>query len=268
MTDESTQSTAPLWPCPRCQTRIPASSQFCPTCGYQLVAQQGSHSYVSTGTGTPQVPTAPPRAAGWRGWSRNKKLAAAGGAFLAVLIVLGAISGPRRPPTASAPTSTPTIGAAAPVTITPRPTLALTPAPAPSERSDPTSTIDTLWTRSRILDLFASEGFVGEDSPLIDGTPRWLGRGPSAEILEVTGAPNAIQSVTLTQVAGEEAGALAGQFLNTFAGTEARLWFSSELRSYAGVDLDTSQSFGDVTVRLQTLSASDGALVLVTVERD
>ncbi len=138
-----------LWPCPRCQTPIPATSVFCPRCGVQL-------------TSTPAAAQSP-------GMSTAKKVAAGAGAVVLLLFVIGvlasAFGGPRPgvtgvgasptatalallptfaatleptpPPTASAlPTDPPTPEP----TIVPTPTTAPTSAPTPGPTTEPTPT--------------------------------------------------------------------------------------------------------------------------------
>lgn len=87
MTD---QHGAELWPCPRCQARIPSTSTVCPNCGLQLreTAPAGAPgSTVLTTTGK----------SGWRSWSTRKKIAVAAIAVIAILLLLSALG--RRPGT-------------------------------------------------------------------------------------------------------------------------------------------------------------------------
>ena len=92
----------------------------------------------------------------------------------------------------------------------------------------------------------------------------WVGQRPSHPFLvEIVGDPTVTQ-ITATVAAGSAGGTFVGQLLSTYApGTIG--YFQDVMNSYAGTDLDQSRSFGDREVRIQTVTAVDGALVIVTV---
>lgn len=77
-----------LWPCPRCQAKIPSTSQFCPTCGLQL---------VGAASGAPPAAPTP----GKSGMSRGKKVAITAGVVIVALLVVGALGNATRPPAGS-----------------------------------------------------------------------------------------------------------------------------------------------------------------------
>lgn len=121
------------------------------------------------------------------------------------------------------------------------------------------------FTRDEVVSRMSSEGFSGEVDELADGTPRWLGRGPDGAILEVVGPTDAPTAMTLTVVASEAAGELVGAFLNTWA-PGSRDFLSEVLQdAQQDADQDQERAFGERTVRVQTLAASDGALVVTTI---
>ncbi len=122
------------------------------------------------------------------------------------------------------------------------------------------------WTRDNVVADLRSEGFTGSESQLADGTPRWLGQGPNSAIAEVVGPSNNVSKITLTVIAGEEAGRLMGRFLNTYA-PGSRQFFTDTLNEYSGEDLNRSRRFGDVTVSLQTVTMGDSGFVLTSLSR-
>lgn len=91
-----------------------------------------------------QPPTPPPAwqpqptRTGWRGWSRNKKLVVGGGVTLLVLLVLGALAGPRQG--TPGPSGTPV----AAVTASPR--TSLTPVTSPTGTAVSSATPGVVYT--------------------------------------------------------------------------------------------------------------------------
>lgn len=123
------------------------------------------------------------------------------------------------------------------------------------------------FTRDDIVATMSGEGFSGEEDTLVDGTPRWLGRGPDGAILEVVSAADAPDSVSLTVAASAEGGELVGTFLNTWAPGSTEFFRSVLDEAQTGGDQDQQRDIGERSVRVQTLAASDGALVVTTIYR-
>ena len=138
-----------------------------------------------------------------------------------------------------------------------------TSAPDVTEAPTPAPSIDS-WSRDTAVTLMEAEGFSGEESPLLDGTPRWLGRDSSSSMAEVIGSDRA-STVSLTVQANEANGEMIGRMLNTWcpSGTD---WVVSTIGGYSGTDLDEAETFSDCSVHVQTMAASDGALVIVSID--
>jgi hypothetical protein len=96
-----------LWPCPNCKAEIPGTSQFCPSCGHQLVTQEHPGPAQQQTT----VTTPPPAK---RGWSTRKKVAVFAGVGLLVLMALAAVRGPTPPRPATEPGAVPVAPGATP----------------------------------------------------------------------------------------------------------------------------------------------------------
>jgi hypothetical protein len=185
--------------------------------------------------------------------SRKKKIALIGGGAILLLVVASAL---RNDPVAESPSTSAS-------------------APAAESQSAPAAESQKLGPKDDAVAWFTDRGFTGEESPLADGTPRWLGdnnaAGGSASG-EVIGPEEAVTQVTyvatVSTVNAPEAGADMGDFLDKFA-PGSRSWFADTLTSYtSGSELDEQEHFGDRTVHVQTLTASDGVLVVTTVEHD
>lgn len=121
------------------------------------------------------------------------------------------------------------------------------------------------FTREDIVSTMAGEGFSGEVGEMADGTPRWLGRGPDSAILEIVGPAEAPTVVTLTVAASASSGELVGDFLDFWAPGSSDFLSSVLQDAQADADQDQRRDFGERTVRVQTLAASDGALVTATI---
>jgi hypothetical protein len=131
-----------------------------------------------------------------------------------------------------------------------------------------------LGTRSAIVAYLESLGFTGSESPLADGRSRWLGRRTSdSATAEVIGPANAIDNVSLTVATdaegAESAGTLVGGWLDRYAPVGGRDFFASAFDKYDGsADLDESRDLGDRLLHIQTLTATDGVIVIVTIDHD
>jgi hypothetical protein len=146
----------------------------------------------------------------------------------------------------------------------PSPTLSPTPSPTPSPSPSPAN----LGTREAIVSAFEAFGFTGEDSPLADGRPRWLGqRASDGAVVEAIGPPDAITDVSLSVAASADAGTLAGIFLGTYAPGSIP-FFQEVLDAAALEDQDQSRTIAGRTVRVQTLRVSDGALIVLSISAD
>jgi len=111
-------------------------------------------------------------------------------------------------------------------------------------------------------------GFDGKESPLLDGTPRWLGKDSASNIAEVIGKDK-VSTVSMTVAAdtahAQESGARLGLFVGTWC-PSATSWVTQTLGSYSGTDIDKTKSFYGCSVQMQTLTVSDGALVIVSID--
>jgi hypothetical protein len=121
------------------------------------------------------------------------------------------------------------------------------------------------WSRDTAVSLMQGQGFSGRESPLADGTPRWLASDGSSNMFEAIGKDQ-LSSVSLTTIASTGNGELLGRFMNTWC-QPGRSWVATTIGSYAGVDLDESKSFSGCSAHLQTITASDGAIVVVSIDR-
>lgn len=121
------------------------------------------------------------------------------------------------------------------------------------------------WSRDTAVSLMQGEGFSGRESPLADGTPRWLASDGSSNAFEAIGKDQ-LSSVSLTTIATTGNGELLGRFMNTWC-EPGRSWVATTIGSYEGVDLDESKAFSGCSAHLQTLTASDGAIVVVSIDR-
>src|SRR3712207_2835717 len=81
----------------------------------------------------------------------------------------------------------------------------------------PAHTPARLGSRSDAIAWFTSQGFTGHESPLNDGTPRWLGNGPQNSVGEVQGPGNTATKVSLIVAASGETGTLTGNFIARYA---------------------------------------------------
>lgn len=178
-----------------------------------------------------------------------------------------------------APTSTPT---EIPTDVPPdEPTV--TPTTKPTEEPTETPTDDPAETpaprglgrKKSAISAFEGLGFRGFESPLADGTPRWLGqRARDSASVMIIGPDNAIQEISVLIVASAEAGALIAEagalsdaFLIDYApGSNA--WFQTVLDSYKGADLDERQTFDDRSVHVMIMTANGGAMAIVTVAQE
>lgn len=136
--------------------------------------------------------------------------------------------------------------------------------PKITESPTPEPTVD-VWLRDAAVSVMEGQGFSGNESPLADGTPRWLGKDSSSNMAEAIGKDQ-LSSVSLTVIANAANGELLGRFVNTWC-VPGMSWVRTTIGGYGGVDLDESKSFSGCSVHLQTLTASDGALVIVSIDR-
>lgn len=188
---EPSQSGTPtepqLWPCPRCKTPIPGDSTFCPRCGLQLVQPSSAVGATAAPSTTSAAPT------GWRAWSNAKKAVVFGGIALLILLVIGAVMGPRTPADTAVPARSPQVTATSAAVInspmttatvaaepTSSPSLTPTPTPAPSPTASPAATPVVV---SGLLTFVAEQ----PDSYSFTMADRCSGNGPYAVIRE--GAP-------------------------------------------------------------------------------
>lgn len=235
--------------CPQCGTQRTGSMPFCQKCGFAFAT--GDVAAPAQPTPQPQTPLPasaqppgpPPPASSRRSLGRKTKLALIVGGAIVVLAILARPSSNN--PAAQSPERTPN-------------------APAAGETS--------LGTRDQVVEWFTGRGFSGEENTLADGTPRWLGqRASDSASGEVIGPDEAIDRVSMivavTDASAEAAGQEMGVFLQEFA-PESVSWVSDTLSGFSGTDLDEEKRFGDRTVHVQTISASDGNLVVVTVDHD
>ena len=123
-----------------------------------------------------------------------------------------------------------------------------------------------LGSRATAISFFTSNGFTGSESPLSDGTPRWLGNGPNRSVGEVQGPRDTTTKVSLIVAASSETGTLSGTFLGHFAPGSSE--FLSEVidATRSSGSQDQSRVISGRTVRIQTIDAGDGSyLVTMTV---
>lgn len=116
---------------------------------------------------------------------------------------------------------------------------------------------------------FERLGFVGRSSPLNDGRPRWLAnRASDGAIAEAIGPPGALTSVSLTVGTGhdpEATGALLSAFMLSYAPAGKPFLLDTIDRAKVA-DQDRTQVVGGRTIHVQTLAATDGALITVSIE--
>jgi hypothetical protein len=275
-----TSSGPQLQPCPRCATQIPRESVFCPRCGLQLVAQPPAT------FGGPPPPMPSQMSGGWRAWSGRKKALVAGGIVLALLVVIGALAGPRRPAGIAAPIPTdrpsPTAAAVHTGSTTPRatPSPAAEPTAVPAPTTIPTEPPATstpiantkLGSRQAAIQFFESQGFRGEMNSLSSGEERWLADNPAphAALAEVIGPANSVDRVSvvvaITDTTSRDAGRLMGAFLLQYAPT-ALDWAADNTTAALLGDAPTLR-VGSRVVRMHGLMANDGSLVTLTVDHD
>lgn len=129
----------------------------------------------------------------------------------------------------------------------------------------------TGWTLDRAQSFATAEGFVGTDSPLADGTPRWLAHRASDKVIfEAVGQPANIENVSLvlpvTATNASPMGTLVGRALGVWL-PEAADWLSVEIVDVIDQGGDVSKSFSHGSVRVQSIAASDGSILTVTVSR-
>jgi len=126
-----------------------------------------------------------------------------------------------------------------------------------------------LGSRQQGIDFFNARGFAGRESPLNDGRQRWLLSGPNSFSAELIGPPADLTEVSLTVVAGGPGGTLIGEWLGRYAPTGGNAFLQAVLddAQLAG-DQDQSRDLGDRSLRILTLRATDGALIILTVEEE
>lgn len=129
--------------------------------------------------------------------------------------------------------------------------------------STPAPAAGGLGSRSDVTSWFTGQGFTGSESPLADGTPRWLANGPNSAIGEVTGDP-AVSKVSLVVAASGESGTLSGNFLSHFA-PGSTSFLADVIQAAKTADQDQSRVFNGRTVEIQTLNVSGGYLVTMSV---
>lgn len=121
-------------------------------------------------------------------------------------------------------------------------------------------------SRSSAVAFFTSRGFTGGESPLANGTARWLGSRPDGANGEVIGqAPNASQ-VTLTVMASLPSNELVFPFVQNFApgGSDFFLSVIDDART-TGSDQNRSTRLGGRTLRVQATGTGDDYLIVVSV---
>ncbi len=144
------------------------------------------------------------------------------------------------------------------------------PGPTAPPAAEPTA----LGAKTDVVTYLEGLGFDGSESPLSDGTPRWLGhRSSDSANAEAIGPSNAIDRVSITVGTGVDdanaAGAFIGSWVDHFAPSGGRAALSSMLDDYGGTtDIDESRHIGDRSIHVQTLTAVDGVIVVVTIDHD
>src|SRR4051794_14986278 len=98
-----------------------------------------------------------------------------------------------------------------------------------------------VWARDQAVGVFEAQGLTGSESPLADGTPRWLGRAGSSSA-EVIGAAGAVKAVSLTTIVDGAGGKLMGTTLGAFL-PDSPQWVTDQLTAHQGVNIDTSREF-------------------------
>ena len=99
------------------------------------------------------------------------------------------------------------------------------------------------------------------------GPNHWIARPPSKRInVEVIGNP--VQQVSIMVPIARGAGNIVGQFVNSFASSEARLWVAEVLGEYGDrvtEPIDRTETFGERRIRVQSLGATLVLTVSATV---
>ena len=124
--------------------------------------------------------------------------------------------------------------------------------------SKPQPTSAGLGSRAAAIIWFEANGFTGKESPLSDGTPRWLGNGPLNSLGEVQGQPDTVSQLSLIAPISADSAQLTGAFLNEFA-PGSRDFLSTVLSStQTSGPQDQTQRIGDRLVRVQTADIGSG----------
>lgn len=126
------------------------------------------------------------------------------------------------------------------------------------------------WTLEGAKSAIAAAGFSGgSSSPLADGTPRWLISGQESSSFEAIGDPSAVTEVSLT-LAISDAHPNGPKALSTFLGTwapDAASFLKEVLTETLVTDVDQTRTFSGHSVHVQTVGATDGTLMVVSVHR-
>ncbi len=165
---------------------------------------------------SPPPPWQPaPTQQGWRGWSRNKKLAVGGGVTLLVLLVIGALAGPRRD--APGPTATPLVAVTASPfqSSTTAPTVTATVASPASPGVVYTIDIEAEAVGRAAVRLIGTTNLPDGSVISLSGTRAHHDRGEG----DIRGAPAARDDVTVTAGAFSGTLALDESVLLIFVGT-------------------------------------------------
>ena len=122
----------------------------------------------------------------------------------------------------------------------------------------PPPTPVTLGSRAGAIIWFEANGFTGKESPLADGTPRWLANGPLNSLGEVQGPGDTVTSLSLVAPITSDSAQLTGVFLNEFA-PGSRDFLSTVLAATqtSGAQ-DQSERIGGHIVRVQTADVGSG----------
>ncbi len=172
---------------------------------------------------------------------------------------------------AAAPTPTPRATPVPTPRITAVPQATAKPQPARTARPAATPRVSGFGTRDEIVSFWEDLGFTGGMSDLNTGEKRWLGRDDSSDMVEVTGPADGVTSLSLTVAVSNDtadsAGTLMGLWLITYAPGSTD-YVSNGINRLAAGGSGGSKRFGHVRVGVDGILATDGMIVIVTLDHD